>query len=163
MARAGKLLSRHVAPGSGLGMSLIGAMSLVLNVVPPLWETAKATASPLPVVASNVTYTVPSLPTTTVALSSLVNTFETLFGTDQVFVVEDPLARDRGRLHDEVGGPGAAAVSGAADPDRVRRVGAVEGDVGVPERAVGAGRDRRVARRLIRARRGRVGPDQPWD
>src|SRR5215469_15832043 len=83
-ASAGKLSSRHVAPGSGLGMSLIGAMSLVLKVVPPLWETAKATASPLLVVASKVTYTVPSLPTTTVALMSVVNTFETLLGTDQV-------------------------------------------------------------------------------
>ena len=84
MARAGKLLSRNVAPGSGLGMSLIGAMSLVVNVVPPLWETAKATASPLLVVASNVTYTVPSLPTTTVALMSVVNRLETILGTDQV-------------------------------------------------------------------------------
>src|SRR6266852_4083073 len=38
-ARAGKLLSRKVAPGSGLGMSLMVAMSLVANVAPPLVET----------------------------------------------------------------------------------------------------------------------------
>src|SRR5712691_7509985 len=65
-ASAGKLSSRKVAPGSGLGMSLIGAMSLVVNVAPPSVETAKATASMLPLNVSKVTYTVPDGPTTTV-------------------------------------------------------------------------------------------------
>jgi hypothetical protein len=54
-ARAGKLLSRKVAPGSGLGMSLMVAMSLVVKVAPPLVEVAKATESVLPLNVSNVT------------------------------------------------------------------------------------------------------------
>src|SRR5215470_11236689 len=83
-ASAGKLLSRNVAPGSGLGMSLMGAMSLVVNVAPPLVETAKATASVLPLNVSNVTYTVPVLPTTTVEDWSLVKTLETRRGADHV-------------------------------------------------------------------------------
>jgi hypothetical protein len=84
-ARAGKLLSRKVAPGSGLGMSLIGAMSLVVNVAPPLVETAKATESVLPLNVSNVKYTVPVFPTTTVELWSLMKTLETRCGGDQVW------------------------------------------------------------------------------
>src|SRR5258707_2181827 len=83
-ARAGKLSSRKVAPGSGLGMSLTGAMSLVVNVAPPSVETANATESVLPVKVSNVTYTMPVLLTTTVEPWSSVKTFETRCGADHV-------------------------------------------------------------------------------
>src|SRR6266571_441867 len=83
-ARAGKLSSRKVAPGSGLGMSLIGAIGLVVNVAPPLVETANATESVLPLKVSNVKYTVPVLLTTTVEPWSLVKTLEIRCGADQV-------------------------------------------------------------------------------
>src|SRR6266542_3919437 len=83
-ASAGKLSSRKVAPGSGLGMSLIWAMSLVVNVAPPSVETAKATASVLPLNVSKVTYTVPDGPATTVDPWSLVYTSDTRCGADHV-------------------------------------------------------------------------------